>query len=244
MIKLVTVLKRRSDMTRSEFEHRWLHVHAPIAAVFPELRGYVLSFSIEDGEPEADGVAQLCFDDREAVQRSYASQIGREGSSDAREYLARRDHLMVGERWAGPAEDSAGFQYKMMIGLKRPAQQSRPAFVSAVDALDDGTLQHGFATPTVRVCIDDQGKQLNSGVDGELDLFEAEAAFDALVEAWYPDAQTMKSAAADFATTPAHAALAGIAGSRETFLLFENVVVAPPEQVQPARLLTGNRALG
>ncbi|MFN0263172.1 EthD family reductase [Tepidamorphus sp. 3E244] len=244
MIKLVTVLKRRSDMTRREFEHRWLHVHAPIAAVFPNLRGYVLSFSIEDGEPQADGVAQLWFDDREAVQTSYASQIGREGSNDAREYLARRDHLMVSEEWAGPADDSAGFAYKMMLGLKRPDGRSRAQFVADMQALDHDTLQQGFATPTVRVCVDEQGKQLNSGVDGALDLFEAEAVFDALVEAWYPDAQAMRSAAGAFEQSQANAALAGLSSARETFLLHENVVVAPPELVQPAHLLDAIRARG
>jgi len=244
MIKLVTMLKRRSDMTRREFEHRWLYVHAPIAAVFPDLRGYVLSFSIEDGEPQADGVAQLWFDDREAVQKSYASQIGREGSNDARGYLARRDHLMVSEKWAGPADESAGFAYKMMLGLKRRDGRSREQFVADVQNLDDAVLQQGLETPTVRVCVDEQGKQLNSGVDGALDLFEAEAVFDALVEAWYPDVETMISSAARFEQSQANTALKALSGARETFLLHENVVVAPPEQVQPAHLLDAITARG
>ena len=58
MIKLVTFQKRANSLTRSEFEHRWQTIHGPMAAQFPGLRGYMLGFSIEPDEPQADGIAQ------------------------------------------------------------------------------------------------------------------------------------------------------------------------------------------
>src|SRR5262245_16230622 len=99
MIKLVTLLKRGPHLTREEFGKRWLGIHAPLAAQFSNLRGYILGLSVEDGEPRADGVAQLWFDDRSACQTSYASDIGRRGSADASAHLSRRQHLLVSEFW-------------------------------------------------------------------------------------------------------------------------------------------------
>lgn len=225
-------------MTRKEFEDRWLNVHAPIAADFPDLRGYVLSFSVEEGEPEADGVAQLWFDNRNSVQQSYASEIGREGSSDARQYLARRDHLLVSERWIGRPEASAGFNYKLMIGLKRAVDTKRDKFLASMATLDAAMLRDSLNAQTVRVCVDEEGKQLNSGVDGELSLFESEAVFDALIEAWYHDLETLQLAQRRFQGSEPAKRLVMLTSAHETFQLFENVVVAPPEQVQPAALLT------
>ena len=239
MIKLVTLLKRLDGMTRKEFEWRWLNVHAPIAAVFPGLRGYVLSFSTMPGEPQADGVAQLWFDDRSGAQRSYASKIGRNGSDDASRHLSRRDHLLVSERWIGMPRDGDARGYKFMLGLKRPDGQSRADFVAMLESLDADMLCEGLSSNIIRVCMDEAGQQLNSGVDGHLELFEKDAIFDGLIEAWYADAQELDDAAERFGQSDASALLNGASASREAFRLKENVIVTPPEDVQPARLLAG-----
>ncbi len=240
MIKLVTVLKRREGMTRPEFETRWLGIHAPIAAEFPKLRGYVLSFSIEEGEPSADGVAQLWFDDRRSAQWSYATDIGRNGSNDAKQYLGRRDHLLVSERWIERPSDGAARPFKLLVGIKRPGGESRAGFVARMAAADDAALRAALDAAAVRLCVDEAGQQLNSGVSGALDLFESEACFDAMLEAWYPDADALRRAAGRLEGSDALAALVA-GGSRETILLNENIVVAPPEHVQPAALLAGKK---
>lgn len=233
MIKLVTLLKRRAGMTRAEFERRWLEVHAPIAAEFPGLRGYVLSFSILDGEPDADGVAQLWFDDRRSAQSSYASDIGRNGSDDARQYLARRDHLLVSERWIAGPTTLGQSAYRLMIGLKRAEGQARMAFIERLlEAQVCEALCGLLGSPTVRLCVDEAGQQLSSGVTGALDLFESEAVFDALLEAWFESADDLQRAA-DRAMPQLDNALPGAIGKSELFLLKENVIVAPPSSVEP-----------
>jgi uncharacterized protein (TIGR02118 family) len=242
MIKLVTLLKRQAGMTRKEFEWRWLNVHAPIAAVFPGLRGYVLSYSTMEGEPEADGVAQLWFDDRNGAQQSYATKIGRNGSEDASRHLSRRDHLLVSERWVGLPDDGDACGFKFMVGLKRPHGQSRADFVKLMNGLDRGMLMDGFSSDIVRVCVDEAGLQLNSGVDGALELFEKEAVFDGLIEAWYSGEASLDDAAAHYGQSEAGKFIEAASASREIFQLKENVIVTPPEKVQPARLLAGMNA--
>jgi len=241
MIKLVTVLKRRADMTRPEFEQRWLGIHAPIAAEFPDLRGYVLSFSIAEEDLEADGVAQLWFDDRTGVQRSYASDIGRNGSADASRYLARREHLMVSERWLAGPRGVTAHPFKLLVGLKRPETESRSDFVARMAEVPVDPLLGTLQTGAVRLCIDEAGLQLNSGVSGSLELFASEAVFDGMLEAWYRDADALRHAASRFANSPSHPTL--VAGGRsEIIMLRENVVVAPPDDIQPSELLSGMNA--
>lgn len=239
MIKLVTMLKRGAGLTRPQFEDRWLRVHAPIAAQFPGLRGYVLSFSVENGEPGADGVAQLWFDDRASAQRSYASETGRNGSQDASRHLSRRDHLLVSEVWLGTPPDGAAQVFKLMYGIKRRAGQDRAAFIDSMRSLPADRLREALGSGIARLCVDEAGQQLNSGTDGRLELFDAEAAFDAMLEAWYPDARGLNEAAERFAGGDVASHLAQMSDRRELFLLEENVIVAPPEIVQPRSLLSG-----
>ena len=239
MIKLVTLLKRRDGMTRDEFEQRWKNVHAPMAAVFPGLRGYVLSFSVLPGEPLADGAAQLWFDDRAGAQRSYASDVGRSGSDDATQYLSRRDHLLVSEKWISGFEAAAPKAFKLMIGYRRPHTVTREAYIEAFLNLDEALLRSSLGSDVVRICMDEAGQQLNSGVQGDLELLNCDAVFDALVEAWYDDAETLMAASEAYQNSSAHLQLTENSASNEIFLLRENVIVEPPEEVQPARLLAG-----
>jgi uncharacterized protein (TIGR02118 family) len=238
VIKLVTVLKRRMDLTREEFEWRWLNVHAPLAAVFPNLRGYILSFSVLEGESAADGVAQLWYDDRVDAQNSYATDVGREGSRDARNYLSRRDHLLVSERWAFPPTTDIPRCFKFMIGLKRPASQTRAEFAAGIEKLDSAMLKSGLRSDIIRLCCDEMGQQLNSGVDGVLKLQNSEAEFDGLIEAWYHDVSEMLEAEKAFETSELALILEHETNKCEHFLLKENVIVTPPEQIQPSQLVT------
>lgn len=223
MIKLVTILKRGPALTRDAFAARWLTVHAPMAARFPGLRGYVLGFSIMPGDPPADGAAQLWFDDRAAAQRSYASDIGREGSADASSHLSRRDHLLASERWLSEPPASALPPFKLMVGVKRPDGRSRAAFIDAWARLDGAAAAAGARH--LRVSVDDAGKLLNSGTAGTLDLRDGEAVFDGLLEAWFTSDRDLLGAAGRIADSDFAAALTADAAAVEIFALREHVIV-------------------
>jgi uncharacterized protein (TIGR02118 family) len=81
MIKRVSLLTRRTGMTREQFTRHWLEVHAPLAHAVPGLRRYVQSHVVEEyrrpdiptSAIEVDGIAELWFESRVAMERALAS---------------------------------------------------------------------------------------------------------------------------------------------------------------------------
>lgn len=228
MIKLVTILKRSPSLTRAAFEQRWLDVHAPIAARFPGLRGYMLSFSIEPGDPAAEGVAQLWFDDRLAAQASYASEIGRNGSADANAYLSRRDHLLASETWLRNSVRLSARPFKLILGVKR-AGVPREAFVAWWQALDGASVVAATGADQIRISTDEAGQMLNSATAGTLELRDGEAIFDGLLEVWFTDAEAARRGAEMFRESKLRREITAATARNEEFLLRENVVVLPPD---------------
>lgn len=227
MIKLVTFLKRRPELTRDQFADRWLTVHAPLAAVFPGLRGYMLSFPIAppDAEPSADGIAQLWFDSEEAAQASYGSDVGRAGSRDASGNLSRRQHLFASERWIVPAATLAEHPFKLLLAGKRLDGVSRDAFVTVWEAAAV-ELADAVAGAPVRVCVDRRGKMLNSGTSGTLDLVDGEPVHDGLIEIWARSQGEITGL--EQRTDELQRPLLGIGTGLEVLATRERVIVKPP----------------
>ncbi len=72
MIKVVSVLERKPSMSVEDFQHYWLNEHAAIVSRLPGLRRYVQSHTLlsgyRRGQPAADGLAELWFDDSHALR--------------------------------------------------------------------------------------------------------------------------------------------------------------------------------
>ncbi|WP_108660364.1 EthD family reductase [Acuticoccus kandeliae] len=228
MIKLVTILKGNDSLTRAEFERRWAEIHAPMAAKFPDLRGYMLSFSIAPGDPDAEGVAQLWFDSREGAQTSYASDVGRVGSADAIAYLGRRDHLLASERWLRDSASLADRPFKLMLGVKRAEGESRADFIDWWNAIDADTVAASTGADQIRLAMDEAGQLLNSGTAGNLGLRTGEAVYDGLLETWFPTRPAAEAGAARFDLSDLKKDLMARAARTEDFLLRETVIVRPP----------------
>jgi uncharacterized protein (TIGR02118 family) len=81
MIKRVTLLTRQAGLSHEQFTRHWLTVHAPLAHAVPGLRRYVQSHILEEYRRpdipttpiEVDGIAELWFEDRAAMERALAS---------------------------------------------------------------------------------------------------------------------------------------------------------------------------
>ncbi|MCU1386984.1 MAG: EthD family reductase [Ilumatobacteraceae bacterium] len=95
VLKAIILLARRTDMTAEAFHAWWLDEHAPLAAQLPAVRKIVFNV-IEDAD-EYDGVSELWFDDREAFDAAYASEIGQRVAADSMAHVRGRTRLFVVE---------------------------------------------------------------------------------------------------------------------------------------------------
>jgi uncharacterized protein (TIGR02118 family) len=73
MIKSITFLKKKANLTDEEFYRYWKEKHGPLAArVIPGLRKYVQNHIRErlpEGHHDIDGILELWFDDLEACHK-------------------------------------------------------------------------------------------------------------------------------------------------------------------------------
>jgi uncharacterized protein (TIGR02118 family) len=81
MIKSLSLLTRKSSMSKEEFRRVWLGEHAPLVHAVPQVRRYVLSFVLDEPtRPDVpmqamnvDAVAELWYDDVAAMKAAAAS---------------------------------------------------------------------------------------------------------------------------------------------------------------------------
>lgn len=75
MVKTVTLLNRRVDLTPEQFHSYWRDVHGPLVLAIPGVRRYVQCrpFTVTDAAPSYDGIAEVWYDDVESMQRAFSS---------------------------------------------------------------------------------------------------------------------------------------------------------------------------
>jgi uncharacterized protein (TIGR02118 family) len=93
MIKLVYCITKKPGTTDEEFFHYWEHVHGPIGARIPGLRRLVQSHRIhvagDAKTADYDGMAELWFDDMEALLEARRSAEWRASSEDEEHFIDR-----------------------------------------------------------------------------------------------------------------------------------------------------------
>ena len=102
MIKTLSLLRRKPEMTREEFQRWWLEEHVLLGKKIPGIRKYVVSFTIgsttHEDDPPFDGIAELWWDDREALQHGwFESPEGRAAIADSYANVSDRLVLIVEE---------------------------------------------------------------------------------------------------------------------------------------------------
>jgi uncharacterized protein (TIGR02118 family) len=106
MIKSLSLLTRKSDISHEDFIDHWLNVHAPLVRAVPEVRRYVLS--LIDAEPAradvptqemaVDCIAELWYDDLAAMQRAAQSAAMQRVRADGAEYVGRIKTFITEEK--------------------------------------------------------------------------------------------------------------------------------------------------
>jgi len=107
MVTRISLLYRKQGMTPDAFRKYWREVHAPIASRMPGLRRYVqqdvaavlgLLGGATPAEGQADGVAEVSFDDEEASNASLTSPEGREAVQDLSNFCGAITTFVVNMR--------------------------------------------------------------------------------------------------------------------------------------------------
>jgi len=91
MIKVVYCITKKAGLTDEEFFDYWENVHGTIGARIPRLRRLVQSHRIltagDSRPPDYDGVAELWFDDMDALRAARRSPEWKASSDDEANFV-------------------------------------------------------------------------------------------------------------------------------------------------------------
>jgi uncharacterized protein (TIGR02118 family) len=107
MIKSISLLTRRPELTREQFVRHWIDIHAPLAHAVPGMRRYVQNHiegtraraDIPETQVEVDGIAETWFDDRDAMARANASPEAKRLHDDGALFIGRIKSFIVEEKF-------------------------------------------------------------------------------------------------------------------------------------------------
>lgn len=174
MQRIVVYLQRRPELTRAAFHEWWLGSHRELAAQLPGLRRYVISLAVGAEDGPFDGMAELWFDDRTAVEVAYASEAARLARTDSDAQVMRREWLYLTEHMI--VDNPSPPRIKFAAGLKRRQDMSREAF---------GRWWLERHVPYVRKFPDVRQYRVSLVEEGP------EAVVDGIAEVWFDDLETL-----------------------------------------------------
>jgi uncharacterized protein (TIGR02118 family) len=113
MIKSLSLLTRRPELSHAEFVRHWVEIHAPLAHAVPGLRRYVQNHIVDERsrpdipttEVAVDGVAELWFDDREAMARANASPEAKRLHADGALFIGGIKTFIIEEKIIVPISE-------------------------------------------------------------------------------------------------------------------------------------------
>lgn len=101
MIKAQVILHRRPDLTWDAFSRYWREVHGPLVLHLPGLRYYAQQHvhgAFFGGESPCDGIAEMWFDDIDALRAAFESPAGAELLADNSNFVDdARTRLVVAD---------------------------------------------------------------------------------------------------------------------------------------------------
>ena len=106
MIKRVSLLQRKAGMSVEAFNRRWFDIHGPLARHVPGVRRYVQNhiqdsssrYDVPDIEIQIDGIAELWWDDAEAMKVSTATPEAKALFADGALFIGRIKTYVIEEK--------------------------------------------------------------------------------------------------------------------------------------------------
>ena len=103
MIRRLSFVRKRPELSREEFLSRWTGEHVEIAKRLPGLRGYVIH--VLDEPAPFDGIAITTFDTRADAERAFADPELAEGLARTRDEFAASVEVHFSEEHVVVEED-------------------------------------------------------------------------------------------------------------------------------------------
>ena len=95
MIKRISFVWKKPDLSDAEFRRRWLGEHVAYAKLLPGVREYMIDFVTEGSKDGPQGIATLRFDSKEALKAAFRLPGLRETLLQTRELFAERVEVMI-----------------------------------------------------------------------------------------------------------------------------------------------------
>jgi uncharacterized protein (TIGR02118 family) len=110
MIKSISLLTRKPEISHEEFVRHWVEIHAPLAHAVPRLRRYVQSHIVAERtrpdilihDIEIDGIAELWYDSLEDMQFANASAEAKRLHADGATFIGKIKTYTVEEKTIVP----------------------------------------------------------------------------------------------------------------------------------------------
>jgi len=106
MIKVMGLLTRKPELSHEQFVKHWQEIHAPLAHAVPGVRRYVQCHivgtrtrpDIPETDVEVDGIAELWYDDADALARAAASAEMKRLTDDGALFIGRIKSFIIEEK--------------------------------------------------------------------------------------------------------------------------------------------------
>lgn len=99
MLKVISLLKRKENMSLTEFRKWALEEHPPLGKNLPGIRHYRMSVVLEDSpDLPYHAVSEFWFDDNEARLAAFGTLEGQAAAEDAAAHCSSRTHLLTEEK--------------------------------------------------------------------------------------------------------------------------------------------------
>ena len=96
MFKVMILLKRKEQLSLSDFKKWWLNEHSELASKLPGLKKICFNL-VKNEDSQFDGVSELWFDSEDDFTSSYESEIGKSVVADSMAHVTGRTRLIVEE---------------------------------------------------------------------------------------------------------------------------------------------------
>src|ERR1700730_43007 len=95
MIKRISLVWKRPELSDAEFRRLWLGEHVDYAKQLPGVREYTIDFVTDAPEGAPSAMATLRFDSREALEAAFNIPHLKEGLTRTREQFAKVVQVMI-----------------------------------------------------------------------------------------------------------------------------------------------------